>query len=192
MQHSFSSPPFDQSPSSISMVRKRTFQDMQPGVTSSPGYSVCDSSPSSLPFQDYQFLSSPETSISSLASSQMSRNASTQSCFSSFSPSSHDYSIDSSPQTALYAPFPTFSPTQQTNFLPPDINERPGMKRRKTMPEVNHLSPTAHAKPRDVVSPRGGGGEDVWPPAVEECFQTGKFSFGFTYLLTSTDSVTPG
>ncbi|GAA5953995.1 hypothetical protein JCM3765_000718 [Sporobolomyces pararoseus] len=174
MQHSFSSPPFDQSPSSISMVRKRTFQDMQPGVSSSPGYSACDSSPSSLPFQDYQFLSSPETSISTLASSPMSRNASTQSCFSTFSPSSHDYSIDDSPQTALYAPFPSFSPTQQANLLPPDINERPGMKRRKTMPEVNHLSPTAHAKPRDVISPRGGGrdGEDVWPPAVEECFQT--------------------
>ncbi|GAA5900527.1 Tec1p [Sporobolomyces salmoneus] len=175
MQGSFSSPPFDTttSPSSSSMIRKRTFQDMQPGITSSPGYSsACDSSPSSLPFHDYHFLSSPETSISTLASSPMSRNASTQSCFSTFSPS-QDYAVDSSPQTSLYAPFPTFSPTQQP-FLSPDANDRPGMKRRKTMPEVHQFSPTTHAKPRDIVSPRSGGrdGEDVWPPAVEECFQT--------------------
>ncbi|GAA6019984.1 hypothetical protein JCM11491_004888, partial [Sporobolomyces phaffii] len=173
MQHVFQSPPFDyESPASISMIRKRTFQDMQPGVTSSPGYSTSTGSPSSLPFHDYHFLSSPDTSISPLASSPMSRNASTQSCFSTFSPN-HEYDFDGSPHSSIYAPFPSFSPSQQ-NFLSPDSKNRPGMKRRKTMPEIDHLSPTSHVKRRDSTSPRGGGkdGEDVWPPAVEECFQT--------------------
>ncbi|GAA5883344.1 hypothetical protein JCM16303_006701 [Sporobolomyces ruberrimus] len=175
MQHNYSSPPFDHSPASISMVRKRTFQDTQPGISSSPTQ-ACDSSPSSLPFHDYHFLSSPETSISTNASSPMSRNVSSQSYFGNFSPS-QDYELDASPRSHVYAPFPTFSPTEQ-QFLPPDVNERPGMKRRKTMPEVHHLSPTSSTKssrdPTSPFTPRGTGkdGEDVWPPVVEDCFQT--------------------
>ncbi|GAA5941805.1 Tec1p [Sporobolomyces koalae] len=182
MQQPYPSPPPPLSgsyPASATMMRKRTFQDMQPGVSSSPVYSACGSSPSSAPFPDYNLLSSPETSISTIASSPMSRNASTQSCFSTFSPSTFEQSLDNSPQNSFYTPFPSFSPSQ--GFVSPQhvsAVDRPGMKRRKTMPDVHHLSPTGSTQgSREFASPftpRTGGkdGEDVWPPAVEECFQT--------------------
>ncbi|GAA6059420.1 hypothetical protein JCM10212_003652 [Sporobolomyces blumeae] len=176
MQQPFSSPPFDQHAASASMVRKRTFHDMTPGTSSSPRYPPCDSSPMSVAFTEYNYLSSPHDSVSTLASSPMSRNASTQSCFSSFAPP--DYSDDPSTQSpsapSLWTPYAPFSPSN--DLAPP--TDRPGMKRRRTMPEAGHLqkfsSPSKSREGAPPVTPRGNGkdGEDVWPAEVEECFQT--------------------
>ncbi|GAA5963526.1 hypothetical protein JCM21900_004540 [Sporobolomyces salmonicolor] len=170
-----SSPPFVDLPASVSMVRKRTFQDMQPSHHSTSTrhiHTASSSSPSSLDFCNDPHLSSPHASVSTLASSPMSRAVSAQSCFSSFTQSFDDDGY----ATALYPAPMVFSPSQLSVTSPLSLHgERPDLKRRKTMSDVMTSPPTpSKARQPAVVTPRGNGkdGEDVWPADVEEAFHT--------------------
>ncbi|GAA5862139.1 hypothetical protein JCM8547_007752 [Rhodosporidiobolus lusitaniae] len=163
MSNPYLSSPFEMASSSRPLARKRTFNDFDPSSPRAQGCSTAASSspylyqpsnPSSTP-QHSAFLSSPPT----VYSSPMARSVSAQSTFNSFM-----QSLGSSPQKASQ-----FSPD----------NARPGMKRRKTIPSEMG-SPASPIKPMQspqtplegVMRGNGKDGEDVWPPHVEEAFQT--------------------
>ncbi|GAA6026940.1 hypothetical protein JCM8097_005980 [Rhodosporidiobolus ruineniae] len=148
------------------MVRKRTRQDLNPSspptavyasmAASSSPYLTRRGSETDTPYKQDGFLSSPPT----VYSSPMGRSTSAQSTFGSFT-----QSLGSSAQKKALA-------TPQ---------ERPGMKRRKTVQDVNSspASPIKQEYPStpadaDDFAQKGNGkdGEDVWPRELEEAFHT--------------------
>ncbi|GAA5833293.1 hypothetical protein JCM11251_005196 [Rhodosporidiobolus azoricus] len=151
------SSPFEPAPASTAMIRKRTWQDLDPSTPATgPAYSTASSSspflsrstgPHSTPQNG--FLSSPPT----VYSSPMGRSVSAQSTFSNLTQN-------------------LSSPKKEGVSTPA---QRPGMKRRKTIAETD--SPKSPIKvpesPADLIF-RGmtSNGEDVWPKDVEDAFHT--------------------
>ncbi|GAA5888212.1 hypothetical protein JCM6882_000323 [Rhodosporidiobolus microsporus] len=154
------SSPFEPAPTSTAMMRKRTWQDLDPSTPATAAYSAAASSSSPFLSTSFDsdsapqngFLSSPPT----LYSSPMGRSVSAQSTFSTFT-----QSLSSPKKADLSPPVP-----------------RPGMKRRRTIAETD--SPKSPIKvpesPAGMLEMqyRGGNhnGEDVWPKDVEDAFHT--------------------
>ncbi|KAM0753722.1 hypothetical protein T439DRAFT_322614 [Meredithblackwellia eburnea MCA 4105] len=167
------------SPTSAGMVRKRTLNDMANSGAPSPPvatYGIYDNLNSSSPhpiIPSFEFdgvVHPAGLTVAALASSPMSMSLSNSSQ-SSFS------ALSCAGSTTTDAEFDMIDDEDEENDLlrPRFGNDagRPGMKRRRTAPELlSPSTPPTRVVERESSDKRGNGkdGQDVWPADVEEAF----------------------